>query len=121
MPLTRGYLGRIPLAAEDRSHSSKTARQFRHSVRIMSDTPAPSIFPTMRYKDARAAIDFLVRAFGFAEEQVHEFDGTIMHAELSYGNGMIIVGTFGVGDPMFDSRPDVWSFGTYRPSLQLSP
>lgn len=74
----------------------------------MTDTPAPRIYPTMRYNDARAAIDFLVRAFGFAEEQVHEQDGAIMHAELSYGSGMIMVGTLGVGDPMFDARPAVY-------------
>lgn len=62
----------------------------------------------MRYKDARAAIDFLVTAFGFAEEQVHEGDGKIMHAELSYGNGVIMIGTLGVGDPMFDTVPSVY-------------
>lgn len=57
----------------------------------------------MRYKDARAAIDFLVEAFGFAEEQVYEQDGVIVHALLSFGNGMIMISSAGAGDPMFDA------------------
>ena len=42
------------------------------------------IIPTLRYDDAKAAIDFLDRAFGFDASAVHENeDGTIAHAELT--------------------------------------
>ncbi len=58
---------------------------------------APSIFPTMRFTDADAALEWLSRAFGFTERAAHrDEDGTIHHAEMALGNGMIM---FGQGDP----------------------
>jgi uncharacterized glyoxalase superfamily protein PhnB len=52
-----------------------------------------TIIPTMRYRDANAAVDWLCRAFGFEEHSVYRDDkGMVMHAELSFGNGMIMVG-----------------------------
>ena len=51
------------------------------------------IFPTLRYNDAHAAIDLLVNAFGFTERAVYEDDnGVVQHAELAYGDGMIMLG-----------------------------
>ena len=45
------------------------------------------IVPFIGYEDAAAAIDWLERAFGFAEDRSarHEEDGTITHAELDLG------------------------------------
>jgi uncharacterized glyoxalase superfamily protein PhnB len=58
---------------------------------------APNIFPTMRFTDADAALEWLSRAFGFTERAAHrDEDGTIHHAEMALGNGMIM---FGQGDP----------------------
>lgn len=55
---------------------------------------APTICPTLRYKDAKAAIAFLTDAFGFTEVAVYEGgDGTVEHAELAYGNGMVMLGS----------------------------
>ncbi len=52
-----------------------------------------SIHPTFRYRDAHAAIDFLERAFGFERKEVHESeDGTVQHAELRLGDGLIMLG-----------------------------
>ena len=52
-----------------------------------------TIYPTYHYRDARAAMAFLERAFGFERHQVHEGDdGTIEHAELRHGDGMIMLG-----------------------------
>jgi uncharacterized glyoxalase superfamily protein PhnB len=53
-----------------------------------------SIYPTFRYKDAKAAIRFLVDAFGFTEKFVKETpDGTVAHAELAWpGGGLIMIG-----------------------------
>jgi uncharacterized glyoxalase superfamily protein PhnB len=54
---------------------------------------APSLYPSLRYRDAHAAIDFLTSAFGFERHVVHESeDGTIAHAELSYGPSLLMMG-----------------------------
>ena len=52
------------------------------------------ISPVLVYDDSERAIEFLTKAFGFTEHAVHRApDGSIAHAELSYG------GTFvGLGD-----------------------
>ena len=53
-----------------------------------------SIHPTYHYRDARAAIEFLERAFGFERKAVHEGDdGRIQHAELRFGDGIVMVGS----------------------------
>jgi uncharacterized glyoxalase superfamily protein PhnB len=53
-----------------------------------------TVFPTFHYRDAKAAIDFLERAFGFERHAVHEGDdGTVVHAELLHGDGMVMLGT----------------------------
>ncbi|QPP09514.1 glyoxalase [Streptomyces bathyalis] len=60
----------------------------------MSD--APTLYPTLLYKDAKAAIAQLEEAFGFRRVAVYEADdGSVMHAEMSYGNGAVMVGTKG--------------------------
>jgi uncharacterized glyoxalase superfamily protein PhnB len=62
------------------------------------------IIPALRYDDAKAAIDFLDRAFGFHRKAVHENeDGTIGHAELTSGRGMVMIGSTGAGDKQFDT------------------
>lgn len=50
----------------------------------------------LTYDDAPAALDWLEEAFGFERSSVHEGpDGTIAHAELTYGDGMIMLGNAG--------------------------
>ena len=62
------------------------------------------IIPTLRYDDAKAAIAFLERAFGFEPKEVHDNgDGTVLHAELVHGRGMVMIGSTGRGDPQFDT------------------
>lgn len=54
----------------------------------------PRIYPCLRYDDAPAMIDWLIRAFGFEKNVVHaEDDGTVAHAQLSYGSAMIMLGS----------------------------
>ncbi|AVZ72292.1 glyoxalase [Streptomyces lunaelactis] len=61
-------------------------------------TDSPSICPTLVYADAKAAIKQLTEAFGFAERAVYEDEGgVVMHAELTYGNGMVMLGSKGTG------------------------
>ena len=51
-----------------------------------------SIIPTLRYQDAPAAIDWLVRVFGFEKHLiVPDENGGIAHATLTLGNGMIML------------------------------
>ena len=53
-----------------------------------------NIIPTMRYKDAQAAIEWLCSAFGFEKHMVVEGpNGTVVHAQLTYGGGMIMLGS----------------------------
>ena len=52
------------------------------------------IVPSLRYRDAPAAIEFLCEAFGFARRLVVPgYDGTIRHAQLTLGDGMIMLGS----------------------------
>jgi uncharacterized glyoxalase superfamily protein PhnB len=71
----------------------------------------PSIYPSFRYRDARAAIDFLRDAFGFEEVARYDNDdGTIAHAELRYGNGMVMLGSQREGDPYADHVGSGWVY-----------
>ena len=67
-----------------------------------------SVIPCLRYRDAAAAIDWLCAVFGFERHMVvSNPDGSIAHAELSFGNGMVMLGS--VKDSAFDrmmKQPD---------------
>jgi uncharacterized glyoxalase superfamily protein PhnB len=56
---------------------------------------AQRIVPFIGYEDAAAAIDWLERAFGFAEDPAarYEEEGTITHAELDLGGARIYLST----------------------------
>lgn len=54
----------------------------------------PTIAPYLSYKDGAAAIAFLETAFGFRVNIRQDAeDGTLVHAELVYGDGVILMGT----------------------------
>lgn len=64
----------------------------------MRSAPAgwPRISSSVFYLDAAAAIDWLCRVFGFAVRlKVEGEGGTIEHCELTYGDGLIMVGQEG--------------------------
>ena len=53
-----------------------------------------TIMPTLRYKNAPAAIDWLCSVLGFAQHAVYPGpENTIGHAELTLGGGMIMLGS----------------------------
>ena len=53
-----------------------------------------NVIPCMRYRDAPAAIEWLCDTFGFETQLVvPNEDGTIAHAQLAFGNGMIMLGS----------------------------
>ena len=65
----------------------------------------PTVFPTLHYDDARAAIDFLTRAFGAQRHAVYaDESGMIRHAELRFGNGIVMLGTARDGAPATGGR-----------------
>jgi uncharacterized glyoxalase superfamily protein PhnB len=54
-----------------------------------------TIMPTLRYRNAPAAIDWLCQVFGFAPHAVYPGpDNTIGHAELTLEGGMIMLGSY---------------------------
>jgi uncharacterized glyoxalase superfamily protein PhnB len=53
-----------------------------------------TVIPALQYQDAPAAIAFLCKAFGFEKMAVYEGEGgTIEHAQLTLGNGMVMLGS----------------------------
>lgn len=56
--------------------------------------PNSTIMPAMRYRNAPEAIDWLCQVLGFARHAVYANpDGSIGHAELTLGGGMIMLGS----------------------------
>jgi uncharacterized glyoxalase superfamily protein PhnB len=54
-----------------------------------------TIMPALRYKDAPAAIAWLCQVLGFEKKAVYPGpNGTIGHAELTLGGGMIMLGSY---------------------------
>ena len=55
-------------------------------------TPPPTVWPTLRARDARALIRFLVDAFGFEETAVYGDGDAVHHAELAWplGGGVML-------------------------------
>jgi uncharacterized glyoxalase superfamily protein PhnB len=73
----------------------------------VSDPARPNIFPAVRYRDAATALDWLKRAFGFREKVVHRGqDGTIQHAELQLGAGVVMFGQYSEEGWMGGHAPD---------------
>lgn len=59
-------------------------------------TTKATVIAALKYRDAVAAVDWLTRAFGFEKHLVVPGEtGGIAHAELSFGNGMIMLGSAG--------------------------
>jgi uncharacterized glyoxalase superfamily protein PhnB len=53
-----------------------------------------TIVPGLRYRNAPAAIEWLCKVFGFEKQLVVPGENnTIAHAQLSLGNGMIMLGS----------------------------
>jgi uncharacterized glyoxalase superfamily protein PhnB len=53
-----------------------------------------TVFPTLGYADAPKAIEFLMNAFAFERHALYAGDdGTVHHAELRSGNGLVMLGS----------------------------
>ena len=57
-----------------------------------------TVVPSLRYRNALAAIDWLIRAFGFEKQAVYlgPDSTTVMHAQLTFGNGMVMLGSVAI-------------------------
>lgn len=78
------------------------------------NTPS-SIMPTLRYRNAPAAIEWLCHVFGFTRHAVYPGpQDTIGHAELALGGGMIMLGSYkdDAYGRNFKSPQDVGGFET---------
>ncbi|MEV0475839.1 VOC family protein [Streptomyces prunicolor] len=75
---------------------------------------SPSIYPSLLYADAKAAIRQLTEAFGFTELAVYEGeDGSVMHAELVQGNGAVMLGSKGRGGRFDEAMKSAGPAGVY--------
>ena len=73
----------------------------------MKPTPKgwPRLSASVFYDDPRAAIEWLCKAFGFEKRLVVEGDdGTIVHSELTFGEGLVMVGGAGT-----NSKREQWA------------
>jgi len=57
-----------------------------------STSDAPSLYPTLRCRDAEAMIRWLERALGFTQRVVYRGDGVVQHAELALGSSILMLG-----------------------------
>ncbi|MGW0117223.1 VOC family protein [Streptomyces sp. NPDC003327] len=75
---------------------------------------APHICPTLTYRDAKAAIAQLTEGLGFTATAVYESeDGRVQHAELTYGNGMVMLGSRGTGSEFDKLMADAGPVGVF--------
>jgi uncharacterized glyoxalase superfamily protein PhnB len=67
-----------------------------------------TIIPALRYRNAPVAIEWLCKAFGFEKHAVYTGDdNTIQHAQLTAGNGMIMLSSIRESEfAQFIKQPD---------------
>ena len=75
----------------------------------------PAFVPYFGYRDAAAALSFLTTAFGFTETARYPGDdGRVLHAEMSYGGGRLMLGSVDHGEDHVPSlRGQSVDHGTY--------
>ncbi len=67
----------------------------RWQAAVMTTNPAAGVWPSLRYRDAPAALEFLARAFGFevsADYREADDASRVAHAELTWplGGGVML-------------------------------
>jgi uncharacterized glyoxalase superfamily protein PhnB len=85
--------GRLTRALGVTSSVSRVAKEPIEMTSFAKKTKA-TVIPCLRYRDAPAAIEWLCATFGFEKQLVvPNDDGSIAHAQLTFGNGMIMLGS----------------------------
>ena len=64
----------------------------KQRVIVNRSAPSATIVPVLVYEDVAQAIDWLCGAFGFTEHLRAVRDGRVIHAQLSVGEGAIMIG-----------------------------
>ncbi len=65
-----------------------------HAMNKTEMSTKTAVIPTLRYRDGKTAIDWLCATFGFEKNLViPDKSGEIAHAQLTFGNGMIMLGS----------------------------
>jgi uncharacterized glyoxalase superfamily protein PhnB len=61
----------------------------------MNQNRGSTVIPSLRYRNAIAAMDWLVAALGFKKQAAYlgADNVTVMHAQLTLGSGMIMLGS----------------------------
>jgi uncharacterized glyoxalase superfamily protein PhnB len=100
--LTCGRAGDCGPAYDLLSSGSQNPGLAGDSVEVMADySKDPQVIPYLLYADAGAAMDWLIRTFGFTERaRDRQGDGTVRHGELLLDNGGVIM----LGSPGADFR-----------------
>jgi uncharacterized glyoxalase superfamily protein PhnB len=89
---------------------------------MATDRNLPSVYPTLRYRDARAAITFLGAAFGLTPESVVDGpDGSVAHAELGWGSGIVMLSTRTDPPSPFDLGPACLYLAVDDPDAHHAP
>ena len=83
-------------------------------VIINRSAPAGTIVPHLIYDDVGAAIEFLCGAFGFKQRLRAGPDGKPGHAQLSIGDGAVVLGAARIGTGF--ATPDLVEFRPPRPN-----
>jgi uncharacterized glyoxalase superfamily protein PhnB len=65
-----------------------------------------TVIPCLRYRDAPAAIDWLCNAFGFQRQAVYQEGDIVQHAQLVFGNGMLMLSSV---------QPSAWGTNMIQP------
>jgi uncharacterized glyoxalase superfamily protein PhnB len=109
---------------------------------VTAQTSTVTFYPSVLYRDADAAMNWLERALGFERrEDQRDAEGHVAHAEMSLGPAIVMLGSAGAGREPFRSLPaggsepmdtdygsrdftvrdpegNLWAFGTYRPIVE---
>lgn len=105
----------LPDDPADPGMLTRGKRRFLAGIRGAADqAPAertPSVYPRLAYRDEVAALEFLVRAFGFTERREARMeDPAGMLAWLQVGDGVVMIGRagedrHGLSSPLDAGRP----------------
>lgn len=88
------YAARVVCQARRHNSTSFCISLNPTDMNTLSKETRSTIIPTLRYRNASAAIHWLCEAFGFEKHLVVAGEGDeIAHAQLVFGNGMIMLGS----------------------------
>lgn len=83
-----------------------------------------TVVPGLRYRNAKTMIEWLCNAFGFSKQAVYPGPNeTILHAELTFGNGMVMIGSVDnatASTPLFKQPDEIGGAETQAPCLIVS-